>query len=369
MYFLDEKAFLSLLRHLMATPGATGQEEARRRVLEKYFENLGIPFFCDEVGNLEVVFPGCEALGAVVLDAHMDVVGAGCGVLIVEEGRLRGPGVADNLAAVTFLALLARCLHEKRLSPKRPLHLLFSVCEEGEGNLMGIKHFIRRTLEPPQAFLCLDLGMENFALSGTGSRRYRVRVEGQGGHSWEHWGRESAISALMNFLQKAETMADDRDASLEGRLTFNIGTIEGGEGINAIARRAEAKMEFRSTDPLRLDRLDRRLKAMAPGFPLAPVLENIGHRPAAGPVQPNLLRLALRKAATSEGMSLRERPISSNANATLAAGWPSVTFGICRCGNIHRPDEFLERDSLEKGWRFLLGILEALECLDGREGT
>jgi acetylornithine deacetylase/succinyl-diaminopimelate desuccinylase-like protein len=364
MPFWDEKPFLNLLRHLMATPGATGQEEARRRVLEAFFLRSGIPFGVDAAGNLEVIFPQATSRDAVILDAHMDVVGPGCGALIVEKERLRGPGVADNLAAVTFLALLAQKLHAHPLCLKRPLHLLFSVCEEGEGNLLGIRHFISRIPRPPHAFLCLDLGMENFSLCGTGSLRYRVRVEGPGGHSWEDWGRENAISALIRFLLKAEALADTREVSREDRLTCNIGSIEGGEGINAIARRAEARLEFRSTDPLRLDRLNRRLRAMAPGFPLAPVLENIGHRPAAAAVQPKFLRLALRQAGEAEGLALQEKPISSNANATLAAGWPSVTFGICRCGNIHRPDEFLERNSLETGWRFLLGILKKLDTLD-----
>ncbi|MCW7753954.1 M20/M25/M40 family metallo-hydrolase [Desulfobotulus sp. H1] len=360
-----EKDFLSLLKPLMAACGPTGNEAPRRVVLGQRLASMGIPFTVDGAGNLEVIFSHKQKTAPVVMDAHMDVVGPGGGELQIEEERLCGPGVADNLAAVSFLIMLAAGVHSKRLLLNRPLRLLFSTGEEGEGNLKGIRHYLSRSDFLPHAFFCLDLGMESFSLSAVGCRRYRVSVRGPGGHSWEDWGQKNAISELIAFLQKAVDIADTPPGAVHRRLTSNIGTIGGGEGINAIARKARALFEFRSTDPLLLKTADRKLRTLAKKAALEIQIDPAGHRPAAIAVKPDFLSNILTEAAAETGFSIREKPISSNANASLEAGWPSATFGICRCGHIHRPDEFLLRKSLETGWRFLIRILIKADVLKG----
>lgn len=356
----DKTSFFTLLSHLVEAPGPTGGEEPRRLVLEEFLRKEGLPFQVDAAGNLEVVLTGKKEAAALILDAHMDVVGQGYGVLHADEKSFSGPGVADNLAAVCFLALLARKIAKKSIPLSRPLHLLFSTAEEGEGNLAGIRHYIERRKQAPFAFLCLDLGMDSYALCAVGSIRYRVCVTGAGGHSWGDWGRKNAISVLSVFLLEAEKLSDQKDAPEHGRLTFNVGAISGGEGINLIAQNAEALFEFRSTDPARLLAVEKELDQLKNAAALPLSLTCMGKRPASKAVHSSFLEKAILKAALEENIPIHEKPISSNANASLAAGWPSVTFGICRCGNIHRPDEFLIRESLDQGWRFLWRILEKL---------
>lgn len=364
MFVRDESLFSVFLSRLVETPGPTGEEEGKRKVLEAFLEEEGVPYHVDEAGNLEVVFAGeAEAAAPLVLDAHLDVVGRGYGALHSDEKRFSGPGVADNLAAVSLLAFFAVWLQKSGTTPTRSLHLLFSTGEEGKGNLAGIRHYIGRQKKHPFAFLCLDLGMESYALSAVGSIRYRARVEGRGGHSWGDRGGKNAISVLMRFLVDAERLADPQEieAFAPGCLTFNVGMISGGEGINLIARNAEAEFEFRSVSPLRLRVVEKELDRLksAAAFPVK--LELTGMRPASEAVESVFLEKALLRAALAEKIPIRENPISSNANAALAAGWPSITFGICVCGNIHRPDEFLEKESLAQGRRFFWRILENLE--------
>jgi len=44
----------------------------------------------------------------------------------------------------------------------------------------------------------------------------------------------------------------------------------------------------------------------------------------------------------------------------LSAAWPAIRLGLCRGGNFHREDEFVEIDSMSLGWSFLVKLTSAL---------
>ena len=76
---------------------------------------------------------------------------------------------------------------------------------------------------------------------GLGVRRYRVSAHADGGHSWLHFGRPSAIHALVRLA------AQITEWTVPGapRTTFNIGTISGGTSINTIARDASFDLDLK----------------------------------------------------------------------------------------------------------------------------
>ena len=140
----------------------------------------------------------------VVVSAHLDTVLAprSPGEIAVEpDGRLRGPGVADNGAGLAALLAVAAALDA---SPSLgDLHcgllLLANVCEEGEGNLSGMRHFCEdsRLGADSRAFVVLDgPAVDHITCTALESRRFEVTYTGPGGHSWSDFGVGNPVHAL-----------------------------------------------------------------------------------------------------------------------------------------------------------------------------
>ena len=89
----------------------------------------------------------------------------------------------------------------------------------------------------------------------SGSLRARIAVNGPGGHSWANRGRPSAIDEICR-IARALSRPARREAST------NIGRIEGGTAVNAIAAHAELVIEQRALDEAVLTRFARALRTL-----------------------------------------------------------------------------------------------------------
>jgi tripeptide aminopeptidase len=171
---------------------------------------------------------------------------------------------------------------------------------------------------------------------------------GPGGHSWWDRGRPSAVHALV--------------AILTGLAGANIGTISGGEAVNAIAARAEAVVERRSPAEPDLDAFAAALDALAVAAPLRLTIEPLGRRPA-GTLDPGHPLLAtVRDVRAGLGLPDVLGDGSTDANAAIAAGIPALCLGCARGRDMHALTERIERASLVQGAAQLEGVLRALVC-------
>lgn len=361
----DKKTFFELIDRLAKTPGPSLGESPRRSVLENYFTVHKVPYRVDSVGNVWVSHCNGAWVDAVVFDAHLDVVQDGYTETIdFRDGKICGLGVGDNLTAVTLLAMFA--VHVKQIERQfqRPLFILFSIGEEGEGNLKGVRQVVMDHEKAPHAFISFDLAFEEYSLAGLGSMRYAVDLTCPGGHSWSDYGIPSAIDLMMTFLQSMKNKALALTEEKPGCLSFNIGSIQGGEGINSIARSAGARFEFRSSYPHWLDQMDAVVSEhVAELNHITGVRAScslIGHRPAAQPVCPERLEPHVLKILTGLGENPRPVIRSTNINATLNAGWPSICLGLCEGGRFHSHEEFVVIDSIQKGWTVLGKLADSL---------
>src|SRR5262249_16719917 len=159
-------------------------------------------------------------------------------------GILGGPGVADNGAGLAGLLGIAKAL---KASPAvrdctSNLLLVANVSEEGEGNLLGMRHlcqqgpYARRT----SSFIVLDgAGTDHLPTRALGSRRFEIVITGPGGHSWSDFGMANPI----HTLARAISIFADTPLPNGGRSSINVGTIEGGASINSIPGQAKAKVD------------------------------------------------------------------------------------------------------------------------------
>jgi tripeptide aminopeptidase len=269
---------------------------------------------------------------------------------VVEGARLRGPGVGDNAAAVVCaVQVIEEMAHERALDG---LAVAFTVGEEGLGNLAGARAACAE-LEPDLALALEGHGLLHVAVDAVGSLRARISVDGPGGHSWANRGRPSAIDEICRIARTLSRPAR-REAST------NLGRIEGGTTVNAIAAHAELVVEQRALDEAVLTRFARALRMLTVESPLTLEVEVLGRRPAGRLDRRQPLLATVRR--VREELRLPDELVaaSTDANAALAAGIPALCLGCAQGGEMHTPGEFVELSSLQAGRLQLRGVLAGL---------
>ena len=238
---------------LARIPAPPLDEAQRAEFVRQRLANAGLRVSTDATGNVLAETDGIAPGPALTVAAHLDTVFSRDvrHESRRERDRLFGPGVGDNTVAVAALLALARQLAAEASPMPVPVHLLFSVGEEGAGNLAGVRAYVAERGAALGAFLALEghyLG--RVSIDAVGSRRWLVRVDGRGGHSWEDFDTPSAVHALSRAIAALTAVEVPPDTA------FNVGSIEGGQGINVIATSAAARIDLRSTSEIALTDLE-----------------------------------------------------------------------------------------------------------------
>ena len=372
---------------LVAIPAPPFGEQARSAWIALQFAQSGLTdIHTDEVGNVFGVLPAAslppESSGPVVLlSAHLDTVFPASTPLHpkVDGYRLEAPSACDNAAGVVGMLALAHALVQARVELAAPLIFVGNVGEEGEGDLRGVRHIYNQDQFAGRiaAHIVLDgAGADSAVTQALGSRRFQVSITGPGGHSFTDAGTPNPITAL------AVALADLAGTSLpdDPRTTLNIGTISGGTSVNSIPENAQASIDFRSTSPEQLVRLEvalfRAVENAVEGFnppskpsafrsknPLSFSINKIGDRPAARlPIDSPLLEV-LRAVDRHLGLRTDLRLGSTDANIPLSLGIPSLSIGAGgEGGGAHTAAEWYSSKDREFGLRrVLLLTLAAVE--------
>jgi acetylornithine deacetylase/succinyl-diaminopimelate desuccinylase-like protein len=99
--------------------------------------------------------------------------------------------------------------------------------------------------------------------AGIAVRRLHITASAEGGHSWLHFGRASAIHGLIELGARIVNLQTPQVP----RTTYNIGIIEGGHSINSIATRAGMWLDLRSEDRATLETLEQTVRSHRPSPP------------------------------------------------------------------------------------------------------
>ncbi len=319
---------------LCAIPAPTFAEQQRGAVFLDLLITAGVPATFDTVGNVVARLGGPGP--ALALCAHLDTVFPGDAAVDVRRdgARLVAPGIGDNALGLAALLHVARVLVQE--PPVTPVLLAATVGEEGLGDLSGVTALLDR--EPVRALIAIEgHGVDSLAVGGIVSVRLRVDFVGPGGHSWSDRGRGSAVHALL--------AAGDRLLTAAPPATLNVGIVEGGTAVNAIAEHASMLIDIRHADARIVDAANARVRrALAFGLPDGVTVEicEVGNRPG-GTNRPDAPLIAAAHAARlAVGLGLAEEQLAStDANAALARGIPAVAIGISRGDHAHRADEWI----------------------------
>lgn len=358
---------------LAAIPAPSFEEQERAAYVAGRFREAGLAeVVVDRADNVRGQFARSDEGTAarpkrctLVLAAHIDCVfpRAAHEPPRRDGGRLIGSSIRDNSAGVAALVTMARALRETGIAPPCALEFVATTGEEGLGDLRGMRYRLRREEPRPDAIVAVDGTLGQIVHQGIAVKRFTVRFEAAGGHSWSEFGAPSAIHHLARVIDRLAATA----VPSTPKTTFNVGVVRGGTSVNSIAASAEMQVDFRSLETGPVDRLVETLRRLVAAEEAAGVRASItpvGNRPGGAISADHPLVAAVRAAYLAWGIEPRLTAASTDANIPLALGIPAVAAGFSRGGNLHAPGEWLEIDSLRPGLHALAdGIVRVTDWL------
>ena len=359
--FLTEhqQEHLDLLVTMAQIPAPSGKEEARANFCKEWLEAQGAQgVYIDEVLNVIYPIGVTDENPLVVFAAHSDVVFPDTEPLPlkIEDGKIFCPGVGDDTANAAVVMMAAKYIAQNRLQPKdQGVLLVINSCEEGLGNLKGCRKlfedFGHRILE----FVTFDGQQKTVVTKAVGSKRYRIEIDTEGGHSYAAFGNRNAIAYRASMIDTLYTVK----VPDIGRTTYNVGTISGGSSVNTIAQHAKMLYEFRSDEREALAIMERHLDAAvefyrAKGISVTVTL--VGDRPCGAPVDEERRQAMIDRANDAAlrhyGHGLAHRSGSTDCNVPLSMGIPAICVGCYEGAGAHTREEHIRIDSLLPGLHF-----------------
>lgn len=381
----NPKRIMDWQAEMVAIPAPPFGEQARSEWLTTRFQEAGLSqVHIDSVGNVLGFLPAAnlspDSTGPiVVISAHLDTVFPVETPLnlVLDGDRLQGPGACDNGAGVAGLLAIANALVESGVELPASLLFLGNVGEEGEGDLRGVRQLYKQTALAGRiaAHIVLDgAGADSVVTQALGSKRYQVVITGPGGHSFTDAGTPNPIVALASAL----AVLAETPLPAEPRTTLNLGTIHGGTSVNSIPESSQASIDFRSTGPEQLVRLEVALhravedavdacnaaakSAINAGKgQLGFAIEKIGDRPAAYLPADSPLLETLRAVDRHLGLRTDLRLGSTDANIPLSMGIAALSMGAGgEGGGAHTTAEWYSAKDREIGLKRVLLLTIAM---------
>ncbi len=359
---------------ICTVPASPFGEQQRAEYLRDKFRELGLTEVAiDDEGNCLGLHRGASLAPLMIVSAHLDTVFPPETDFSVRRtpNRLLGPGISDDGCGLAALLALAQAFQLTGMSTEGSVLFVGTVGEEGEGNLRGVRSLLTQGewASRIHAFLSFDgPGVERITNRALGSRRYRVKLYGPGGHSWGDFGQPNPVHALGRAISRLTAYPIPK----EPRTTFNVGCIEGGGSINSIPAEARMDVDLRSAEDAELRRLDSYFRRSVfevvreenagrrPGdAELRLDLQLVGERPS-GETSANATLVELAREATRIlGVEPRLEQASTDSNLPMSLGIPAITLGAGgKSGCSHTLEEWYEPEDRDQGLkRGLLVIL------------
>ena len=352
-----QEELIQLIKDLCAIPSFSHKEKEKAQFIHNWFKQYNIDTIIDEKYN--VVLPINYNDECTIFCAHIDTVFPDETGFVCEEknGKLYAPGVGDDTANVALLMLIARYLVLNHINIKNAL-IVFNSCEEGLGNLEGIRH-IMNTYKNVKEFYSFDLTYEEIICKAVGSNRYRITILTEGGHSYSAFGNTNAIAICSDMIHDFYQY----QVPTRGKSTYNVGVIEGGTSVNTIAQSASFLFEYRSDNHEDLKEMikffNQTIKKYQNKYNIQ--VEIIGERPSHGDDNQEKLDEIVNNVSTIIEMYSSKKPVlssgSTDCNIPYSLGIPGCCFGgyIGKCE--HTREEWIDIASLEVGMKILMHFM------------
>ncbi len=366
-YFeLRQDQMVQTIRELVEIESPSDNKQAVDRIarfLAPKFEALGgrvqlLP--SNDFGeSLQINFTSAASGKPVLLLGHYDTVYP-VGTLakmpcMIENGRLRGPGVLDMKSGIALMLHAIGALQDWHGGLPRPVTVFLVSDEEvGSRSSRKITEALARksagvlVLEPAAGLR----GAIKTARKGVGE--YMLRVKGVAAHAGLDPGK--GHSAILELARQIAVIA--RLSNLRQGVSVNAGVIEGGTRTNVVAAEASVRIDVRIKSAQQAAGIDRKLRSLKPfdKYCEVEITGGINRLPMERTAGVASLYKKAREIASQVGWKLEEAAVGggSDGNFTAGIGIPTLD-GLGAVGDgAHAVHEFIVISELPRR-AFLLG--------------
>lgn len=350
-------------RELCVIPAPSHHEDLRAAYCAEKLKAFGYDnVIVDEAKNVICEIRTDKTDRTVIFAAHTDVVFPDMEPLPLEEDdvKIDCPGCGDDTVCVAQMMGAMKKIRDEGKGPLCNVVFVLNSCEEGLGNLKGIRAVMERYGSAVSAFFTFDGQYRAVVDRSVGSHRYKVTVRTKGGHSYNDFGNENAARVLAKGIQ----MIYDIPLPTGSKTTYNVGAISGGTSVNTIVQEASMLCEYRSESSENLELMKEAFhKVFASMAEDAAVeVELVGDRPGMKNVDP-----AAQKVLTDFVAQIQQKhsglvPVrnsgSTDCNIPHSMGIPAVCAGTYLGGGEHTRQEWVEKASIPVGLDIVAEIVE-----------
>ncbi len=357
---------IKLIEELCSIPAPTGHEEKRAEFCKAWLEKWGAEgVYIDSA--LNVLYPvGCEGKDDIVLFmAHTDTVFPDTEPMpFYSDGEyLYSPGVGDDTTCLAVLLMIAKYVAKNKM--KAPCGVLFAAnsCEEGLGNLKGIRQIMEDYSGRISAVYSFDGQYDTVVNRCVGSHRYEVTFKTRGGHSFRDFGKRNAILSMSKFVCSLyECRVPEK---VRTKTTYNVGVVEGGTSVNTIAEEVKLLVEYRSDDEECLEEMKRifeeEIDIANSDYYTTVTAKLIGERPCAGDVDKKKFALVSNRGMLATGKYSKTfckvTSGSTDCNIPMSMGIPAIAVGSYRGSGEHTREEKVLIESIPVGLKIAAEII------------
>ena len=354
-----------LIEALCAIPAPSHHEEARADFCKRWFENNGMSAEIDSALNVICPVGDDGKCDLVVFTAHTDTVFPDLTPLPFKKDDecIYSPSAGDDTACLAIMMLCARYIVNNRLKPRMGIIFVANSCEEGLGNLKGIREIMSRYGARVREMYSFDSKYSALVNRCVGSHRYEISVHTRGGHSFSNFGNDNAIhiaSMLISELYKATVPHEDNSIT-----TYNVGIIEGGTSINTIAQSCSFKYEYRSDNVKCLSLMRDYFFGVISDFSKKYTIDVnlLGERPCMDNVDIKKLDKMTEYCKDLQekhsGVKCSVCSGSTDCNIPMSMGIPALAVGVFDGDGEHTREEYIVRSSLPKGMAIALELISS----------
>jgi succinyl-diaminopimelate desuccinylase len=356
----------SLLRFDTVNPPGRERDCARYAgsLLQEWGYQVDYHEYADTRTSVVARAGASDAKPPLCLTGHLDVVPLGARAWTrdpfrgeTDGDRLFGRGASDMKAGVAAILLAARAMG-KKLAGTPGVVIVLTAAEEG--GCIGSRHLSeQRKLLGKAGAIVVGEPTSNYPLVGhKGSVKFHARFKGVSAHgSMPHLG-VNAIYKAAHALARLEAFDFGvRAHPIMGKPTLNVGTIEGGSSVNAVADSAAIGVDIRTVPGMDHSVVLKSLQALMGEADLA-VFSDLA------PVWTEPDEAWVRRVFeicgphAGERLEARTAPYMTDAANLLKvyAGAPTVVLGPGEAAMAHQTDEYCSMERIRQS----VSIYEAL---------
>ncbi|MBA3036958.1 MAG: M20/M25/M40 family metallo-hydrolase [Desulfobacterium sp.] len=248
---INSKRLADTFRFLVGIDSVSKHEGNFAKELKKIFESMGAETAVDnagkiigsDTGNLVIKFAGNKKAPPLLLNAHMDTVEPGKGIVpVLKNGVFTSNGTtilgADDKSAIAILIEVMTVLKEKKMS-YGPIEIVLTICEEI--GLLGAKNLDMKLINAKYGYALDATDTEGIVTRAPGANRLEFIIHGRDAHAGA--APEKGINAI---LLAGKAIAGLELGRIDRETTCNIGIIKGGIATNIVPSYVNIKGEVRS---------------------------------------------------------------------------------------------------------------------------